>query len=215
MNSRSFNTAFRQQKQRKISNAQSCVAISSDGMNSIGVYEVDLWIKGKKFMHPVNVIKELNDNIIGIDFMHLHKLTYDVHTRQRKFANTYPNTIWDTKQVTVPAMTSSILCAKFYGVVKKDKTYIANIHCPSNPTIAEMPAIISMYKNNNCKVIVENCAPYVITIERNDLTGLIKIKEEKLILLTDNIISSVCAKIHTKLPKIQKAKLSHEDIVIP
>jgi len=78
-----------------------------------------------------------------------------------------------------------------------------------------MPAIISMYKNNNCKVIVENCAPYVITIERNDMMGLIKIKDEKLILLTDNIISSVCAKIHTKLPKIQKAKLSHEDIVIP
>jgi hypothetical protein len=46
MNSRSFNTAFGTQKPRKISNAQSCVATSGDAMNSIGVYEVDLWIKG-------------------------------------------------------------------------------------------------------------------------------------------------------------------------
>jgi hypothetical protein len=43
-------------------------------MNSIGVYEVDLWIKGRKFTHPVNVITELNNNIIGIDFMHHNKL---------------------------------------------------------------------------------------------------------------------------------------------
>ncbi len=39
MNSRSFNMAFRQQKPRKASNGQSCVAASGDAMNSIGVYE--------------------------------------------------------------------------------------------------------------------------------------------------------------------------------
>jgi hypothetical protein len=58
MNSRSFNAAFRTQKPRKISNAQSCIATSGDAMNSIGVYKVDLWIKGRKFPHPVNVITE-------------------------------------------------------------------------------------------------------------------------------------------------------------
>jgi len=42
--------------------------------------------------------------------------------------------------------------------------------------------------------------------------GLIEIKEEELIQLTDNIISSVCGNIHAKLPKIPKAKLSWEDI---
>jgi len=80
MNSQSLNTAFGQQKPRKISNAQSCIAASGDAMNSVGVYKVDLWIKGRKFTHPINVITELNDNIIGIDFMHKHKLIYDVHT---------------------------------------------------------------------------------------------------------------------------------------
>jgi hypothetical protein len=46
MNSRSFNAAFGMQKPRKISKAQSCVAASGDTMKSIGVYKVDLWIKG-------------------------------------------------------------------------------------------------------------------------------------------------------------------------
>jgi len=51
MNSWSFNTAFGSQKLKTISNAQSCVAASGDVMNSIGVYKVDLWIKGWKFTH--------------------------------------------------------------------------------------------------------------------------------------------------------------------
>jgi hypothetical protein len=49
-------------------------------MSSYKVFEVDLFIKGKKFTHPVNVIQELNENIIGIDFIHANKLTYDVIT---------------------------------------------------------------------------------------------------------------------------------------
>ena len=82
-------------------------------MNSMGVYEVDRYIKGQKFTHPVNIINELNDNIIGIDFMHRNKLVYDVNTRRVKFADEKMNTICATKQITFPAMTSSIITTKF------------------------------------------------------------------------------------------------------
>jgi hypothetical protein len=82
MNRQSFDLAFAHNRPRKISKAQSCVAASGNKMSSLGVFEVDLWIKGKKFMHPVNVINELNKNIIGIDFFHSHQLTYDVLSRQ-------------------------------------------------------------------------------------------------------------------------------------
>jgi len=107
-------------------------------MNSVEVYKIDLWIWGKKFTHPVNVIHKLNDNIISIDFM--YTLTYDMHTRQVKFTDFYPNTICATKQVDVPAMTSSMVNVKFKGEVTMDKSYIANIHCPNNPTVSGMPA---------------------------------------------------------------------------
>ncbi len=86
-------------------------------------------------------------------------------------------------------MTSRIINAQFNREKQKNTTYIANIHCPSTPTISGILAIITMDDNNNCKVMVENCAPYDVTVERNDLMGLIEIEEEELIPLTDRTIS--------------------------
>ncbi len=57
-------------------------------MSSYGVF-----VKGKKFTHPVNVIEELNENIIGIDFIHIHKLTYDVISHKVMCAGAGTNSI--------------------------------------------------------------------------------------------------------------------------
>jgi hypothetical protein len=76
----SFDLAFGHTKPKQISKPQSCIAASGDKMSSLGVF---VFIKGKKFTHPVNVIQELNENIIGIDFIHAEKLTYDVICRSR------------------------------------------------------------------------------------------------------------------------------------
>jgi len=62
-------------------------------MSSLGIFEPDLFIKGKKFTYPVNVIKELNANIIDIDFIHRHQLTCAVIARQAKFARSNTNSI--------------------------------------------------------------------------------------------------------------------------
>ncbi len=78
-------------------------------------------------------------------------------------ARTYP-TICATRQITVSAMTSIVISAKFNLEVQPRKTYIANIHCPNNPTISGMPAIIIMDQNNNYKLLVEIFAPYNILI---------------------------------------------------
>jgi hypothetical protein len=115
MNMDSFELAFGQSKPRQISKPQSCVAATGDKMSSCGVFEVDLFIKGKKNTHPVNMIKELNENIIGIDFIHSHKLTYDVISRKVKFAGAGMNSIMALKNTVLPAMTSTIVKAKFKG----------------------------------------------------------------------------------------------------
>jgi hypothetical protein len=67
MNRQSFEMAFEHYKTRKISEPQSCVKASGDKMSSLTVFEVDLWIKGKKFIHPVNVINKLNDRPTSIN----------------------------------------------------------------------------------------------------------------------------------------------------
>jgi hypothetical protein len=59
---------------------------SGEKLNSLGIYKIDLFIKGKKFTHPINVMDTLTDNIFGIDFMHKNKLHYDVQARLVKIA---------------------------------------------------------------------------------------------------------------------------------
>jgi len=99
-------------------------------MSSYGVFEVDLFIKGKKFTHPVNVIQELNENIISIDFIHAHKLTYDVISCKVKFSGAGTNSIAALKNTVLPAMTSTIVKAKFKGTRDEKATYVAKIYAP-------------------------------------------------------------------------------------
>jgi len=56
MNKQSFDVAFGHCKPKQILKPQSCVAASGDKMSSYGVFEVDLFNKGKNFKHTVNVI---------------------------------------------------------------------------------------------------------------------------------------------------------------
>jgi hypothetical protein len=168
-------------------------------MNSIGVYEVDLWIKGQKFTHPVNVMTELNDNIIGIDFMHRNQWIYDVNTRQVKFANAKMNTICAMKQV-IPAMTSSLVTSKFNGEMHADKNYVATIHSSGSPTITGVPSLVSINKNQNRQIIIKKCAPCEVTIERNDIMGIVsigivEIEDDEIYPLTDDTVAEICASI--------------------
>jgi hypothetical protein len=181
-------------------------------MNSIGVYEMDLWIKGWKFTYPVKIINKLNNNIIGIDFMHRNKLVYNVDTRQVKFADAKIDTICPTKQITIPAMTSSIITTKFNGETHLDKTYVATIHCPGAPTLTGVPSLVSIDNNQNCRIVIENCAPYEVTIERNDIMGIIKIEEDEMYPLTDETVADISASIKSNIPSTPQTNLTRDDI---
>jgi hypothetical protein len=63
MTAASFLTAFPGVKPRRVQNAQHCTAASGNKMNSLGIYEIDLQIKGKTFTHHINVINQLTYNI--------------------------------------------------------------------------------------------------------------------------------------------------------
>jgi hypothetical protein len=108
MNKESLDLAFGHSKPKQISKPQSCIAASGDKKSSYGVFEVDLFIKGKRFTNPVNVIQELNENIIGINFIHAHKLTYDVIFCRVKFASARTNSIAALKNTVLPACQSQI-----------------------------------------------------------------------------------------------------------
>ncbi len=158
------------------------------------------------------MIDQLTDNIIGINFMHHHKLHYDVQTRQVKIAGVEFDQIVAIKEQPLPALTSTVVTAKYKGKVSKDNNYIASIFSPRTPIISGMPAIVSVDKNNNCKIVLDNCAPYDVTISRNDILGIMDAEPDDPIPLEDSTISSILQEIDKKLPKVPKRKLSKEEI---
>ena len=78
--------------------------------------------------------------------------------------------------------------------------------------VSGMPSIVNIDENNICNIIVENCAPYDVTLERDDILGVMETKTEELIPLTDDFISSVCQDIHNRFPKVKRKRLSREEI---
>jgi hypothetical protein len=72
--------------------------------NALGIFEIDLQIKGKKFTHHINVLDKLTDNNIGNDFIHKHKMHYDVQTRQVKIAGIDVVQIVALKEQVLPSL---------------------------------------------------------------------------------------------------------------
>jgi len=177
-------------------------------MSSCVVFEVDFFMKEKKITRPVNVIQELNENIIGIDFIRSHKLTYDIISLRDKFAGAGTNSIGGLKNTILPAMTYTIVKAKFKG---HQATYVANICASRTTMISGMPSIVNVDKNNICNLIMENCAPYAVTLERDDILGIMEIEEEEMVPLTDDFISSVCQDIYNCFSKDFPGKKSSDN----
>jgi len=125
MTAESFKAAFPHSKPCRVQNTQLCTAASGNPMNSLGIFEIDLQIKGKTFKHSINVIDQLTDNIIGIDFMHRHKLHYDVQTHQVKISAIDINQIVAIKEQTLPALASTVIMAK----IQRQSGQKLNLHC--------------------------------------------------------------------------------------
>jgi hypothetical protein len=81
MNANSFRQAFKHLKPRLIKNRNGCVAANGSRINSLGVFEIPMTIRGRKFVHLVTVVEDINDNIIRIDFMHANQMNYDAASR--------------------------------------------------------------------------------------------------------------------------------------
>jgi len=95
-----------------------------------------------------------------------------------KFARAGTNSIAALKNTVLPAMTSTIVKAKFKGQCDAQATYMANICAPRTPIVLGMPSIINMDDNNICSIVLENFAPYGVTLERDDILGIMETEKE-------------------------------------
>ncbi len=212
MNADSFRESFGHQRPRLIKNSAGCIAANRSRMESMGIYEIEMTMRGRKYLHPVTIVEDLNDNILGIDFMHQHKLNYDAHSKQITFAHMLTNAFYSVKEVTIPALSSMMVTTKYKGLTNETAQPIATIHAPQHPTISGMPAWVTLDAYKNCKLIIDNCAPYDITIPRNEILGILEFEQEQCVPLNEDTVASIIADIEQKFPKVPKKHFSRDEI---
>jgi len=123
--------------------------------------------------------------------MHKHKLHYDVQTGQVKIASIEGDQIVAIKEQVLPALASTIITDKYKGKILQNVNFIVSIFAPRSPMLSGMPAIVTIHKNDNCRLMIDNCAPYNITIDRNDVIRLMDVETEQLQPLEDSVISAI------------------------
>jgi len=82
----------------------------------MGIYEIEMTIRDRKFLHPVTIVEDQNDNILGIDFLHQLKLNYYSTSKQITFAHMLTNALY---AVTIPALSSMMVTTKYKGLKVK------------------------------------------------------------------------------------------------
>ena len=202
MNANSFRQAFPRKRPKLLHQGTGCVAANGSKMNTLGVFELPMKIRGRSFLHLVNVVEDINDNIIGIDFMHANKMNYDAASKQITFAHMLTDALYSLKETTIPTLSTMIIQAKFKGTVCDSASPVATIHAPTNSTISGMPALVMLDKYKNCKLVIDNCAPYEITRARNEILGVLEFEPGKCIPLNEKTISALITDIADQLPKV-------------
>ncbi len=114
-----------------------------------------------------------------------------MQTRQVKIASIEGDQIVAIKEQALPALASTVVTARYKGKTEPNVHFIASIFAPKNPMLSGMPAIVKVDKNNNCKIVIDNCAPYDVNIERNDILALMDRETEQLQPLEDSVISDI------------------------
>jgi hypothetical protein len=149
----------------------------------------------------VTVVKDINDNILGINFMHTHKLNYDSTSRQITFGHMLTNVLYSVKELTIPALSSMMVSTKFKGLKCEGAQPIAMIHAPQHPTISGMPAWVALDNYKNCKLIIDNCALFDIVLPQNEILGVLEFEAEQCLPLNEDTVASIILTIEQKFPK--------------
>ena len=212
-----FKNAFPHGTPRKLqTNAISDELYDASGgsLGCIGVYEIEFKILGKKFKHPVRVLKHVTEDIIGIDLINQHYLMYDPVEREVFFNRTNDRaTLSLMKETHLPALSKVILKARFNGEIKDGSIHIATIKSDDSNLITGGPALIKIEKMNICHIEVANCAPYDMTLTRGSTIAAVEQAwEDELQEFSGKIIDNFIHEIRTKNTAPTVKKLTRQEI---
>jgi hypothetical protein len=62
-------------------------------------------------------------------------------------------------------------------------------------------------------LVIDNCAPYEVTLARNEVLGVLEFEPDKCIPLNEKTISALISDIADQLPKVPKRKFTRQEII--
>jgi hypothetical protein len=97
-----------------------------------------------------------------------------------------------------------MVTTKYKGLTSDSAQPIATIQAPQHPTISGMPAWVSLDTYKNCKIIIDNCAPYDIVLHRNEILRVLEFEPEQCLPLNEDTVALIISNIEQKFPKVTK-----------
>jgi len=79
-----------------------------------------------------------------------------------------------------------MVTTKYNGLTSDSAQPIATIHSPQHPTISGMPMWVSLDSYKNCKIFIDNCAPYDIALPKNEVLGVLEFEPEQCLPLNED-----------------------------
>ncbi len=141
-----------------------------------GTFLVPMQILGRKIMHDLVILENVQDHILGIDFIRQHTMSYNALT-EKCFWESPPidsGILQAQERVFIDALSSrkvKLKCVNDENVrIGQSNTMIATISTPHS-LISGPPGLIRFDKEGIAYGVVQNCSPYAIWIERNEPMG--------------------------------------------
>ena len=155
-------------------------AASGNKLQISGKVLLPIEIDNKKVEHPFFLIDNLNEQcILGIDFITKHKLNYCPQSRIFHWPGEKPwskGTITASKSQVLPALSIQPLKVNVITELQdkpmKDTIVSVCVGSETKPLLSSTPGLSQIDDKGQMLVLVKNCAPFDITLERNELIGL-------------------------------------------
>jgi len=183
MNEQTFRRISVDKRPVKLSQVKRRISSASDNqLVVLGTYKMKLRMLGKEIEHPVVVMKNLRENlIVGMDFIHNNKLFFNPQ---------HVTFCWDAQghwqqghlkvrdQVKIAPLTAMAIkvqmVAESGSLPGPNQMCLANVGASSNPLLTGGPYLLQADETGQSSLLVHNCSPEEVTLERNDFIGQIE-----------------------------------------
>lgn len=182
---------------------------NGDPLEVRGKYLLKVRMGKTEVEHPFFVVKNLSEDLIlGIDFIHTHELNYNATSRSFRWRggpSWTEGNLKICKAMTIEALGSQLVRLQVRtesgAIPRPQQTCMVNIISQDNPFLTGGPFLVEPDENGHVRVLVTNCSPIPVDLERNEFIGVIEnLEGSELREISPSYISTINQKLQSKPP---------------